>query len=69
MQQTEIIDMLLPNSPLYGTGSFCVLMRRPWMGGKARGKAETEDERLEKTEDGGRSLPKERFNVPLSIQV
>lgn len=34
MQQTEIIDVLLLNSPLYGTGSLCVLMRRPWTGGK-----------------------------------
>lgn len=52
MQQTEIIDVLLLNSPLYETGTLCVLMRRPWMGGKARregerGKVESvrEDER------------------------
>lgn len=55
MEPTEIIDMLLLNSPLYGTGSLCVLMRRPRTGGEARGErgvvqSVTEDERLEKTE-------------------
>lgn len=58
MQQTEIIDVLLLNSPLYGTGSLCVLMRRPWMGGKMRregrvgGEVESvsKDERSEKIE-------------------
>lgn len=55
MQQTEIIDVLLLNSPLYGPGSLCVLMRRPWTGGEARearGMAQSvmEDERLEKVE-------------------
>lgn len=57
MQQTEIMDVLLLKSPLYGTGSVCVLMRRPWMGGntsKERWTVESvrEDERLEKIEKG-----------------
>lgn len=47
--------MLLLNSPLYGTGSLCVLTRRPWMGRKARGEkgmvqSVMEDKRLEKIE-------------------
>lgn len=42
--QTEIIDVLLLNSPLYGTGSLCVLMRRPWMVGKAKRNREKERE-------------------------
>lgn len=58
MQQTEIIDVLLLNSPLYGTGSLCVLMRRPWTGGKGerrereRGMVQSvmEDERFDKIE-------------------
>lgn len=55
MQQTEIIDVLLLNSPLYGPGSLCVLMRRPRTGGEAgeaTGTAQSvmEDERLEEAE-------------------
>lgn len=37
VRQAEITGVLLLNGALYGTGSLCVLMRRPWTGGKARG--------------------------------